>query len=359
MSAEPCPDKLESHRNRDTNYCAKPSHQYARLPPELIDTIIGMLRAEQATLATCALVCRSWLPASRHLLFSHVTISPKKYSEIARLSAATREITLAVKHLTLEVMEDLGDLCKVICRLSNVTQLSIHSSIVTDEDFSQPAWVSLLQDSESLEFTNVEFDTPGTLLSLLFSSPQLRSLHCDYVTFMIMEDPDSGALQDVFMPELKLVYVNETNNSLCWIIARLAIAAPQVTTLVLDLDPYSEFDVSWEPLLKAVGSRLQDLQLSHVPEDIREFCETPVMFAHSVLTFPPSLLFLDSTPRSKFCLSLPIAISFFVSHRRFPRTCGVHCSGSAPLDISAPSRVDCHTLSIGARPTRRPHMVKA
>lgn len=43
-----------------------------RLPPELCDLVIGWLEGDGEILRACALVCRSWLPASRHHLFQAV-----------------------------------------------------------------------------------------------------------------------------------------------------------------------------------------------------------------------------------------------------------------------------------------------
>jgi hypothetical protein len=270
----------ESHRSRGLealNHQAKPSTSIShrgRLPPEVIDMIIGMLRTERAVLTTCALVCKSWVPASRHHLYSHVTIAARNYPEMCRLSTVAPWIGSVVKHLTLEVMEYLRDLHEVIHRLSNVTQLSIKDSTVTTMDFSHPAWLSLFQNLESLEFMNVDFDTPGTFLSLLCRSPRLWDLRCDYVSFETITDHSVWnpvpTYQDILIPELKLLYVRGTSDSLCWTMARLAITAPRFTTLVLDLDPESEEDVSWERLLMAVGSRLQDLQLPHISDDMRE-----------------------------------------------------------------------------------------
>ena len=44
-----------------------------RLPPELTDKIIREVN-HRATLVTCSLVCRSWLPASRYALFRNVQV---------------------------------------------------------------------------------------------------------------------------------------------------------------------------------------------------------------------------------------------------------------------------------------------
>ena len=46
------------------------------IPPEINDAIIEFVEAEdKETLRACTLVCRDWLPASRHRLFRHIEIS--------------------------------------------------------------------------------------------------------------------------------------------------------------------------------------------------------------------------------------------------------------------------------------------
>ncbi|KAJ7607094.1 hypothetical protein DFH06DRAFT_1250182 [Mycena polygramma] len=46
------------------------------MPPELADRIIDFLWDSQPDLHACSLVCRQWLPSSRHHLFGWVTVRP-------------------------------------------------------------------------------------------------------------------------------------------------------------------------------------------------------------------------------------------------------------------------------------------
>ncbi|KAJ7098281.1 hypothetical protein C8R44DRAFT_642877, partial [Mycena epipterygia] len=45
------------------------------LPPELVDAIIGQAQDDIHALATCGLVCRSWLAASRYHIFKGIPVS--------------------------------------------------------------------------------------------------------------------------------------------------------------------------------------------------------------------------------------------------------------------------------------------
>jgi hypothetical protein len=109
----------------------------ARLPPELIDTIIGLLSDDKETLATCTLVCKSWVPASRYHLtsvFSEIYFSQWR-DEQSMLSSTACTIASAVHHLEIEGMEADSDLQEVTSRLPNITYLALHSLDV-DEPFT-------------------------------------------------------------------------------------------------------------------------------------------------------------------------------------------------------------------------------
>ncbi|RPD55216.1 hypothetical protein L226DRAFT_470677, partial [Lentinus tigrinus ALCF2SS1-7] len=45
-----------------------------RLPAEVTDTILDYLHDDRATLRTCCLVARTWLPSCRYHLFSEVVV---------------------------------------------------------------------------------------------------------------------------------------------------------------------------------------------------------------------------------------------------------------------------------------------
>ncbi|KAJ6585693.1 hypothetical protein B0H19DRAFT_854687, partial [Mycena capillaripes] len=46
------------------------------MPPELTDRIIDFLWDSQLDLRACSMVCRQWLPSSRHHLFESITVRP-------------------------------------------------------------------------------------------------------------------------------------------------------------------------------------------------------------------------------------------------------------------------------------------
>ncbi|KAJ6573178.1 hypothetical protein DFH09DRAFT_1277248 [Mycena vulgaris] len=66
------------------------------LPSELCDAIIDHLQDDRITLLVCALVCRSWVPASRFHAFAALALSQKSAVRAARL-----DILLASPHGTI------------------------------------------------------------------------------------------------------------------------------------------------------------------------------------------------------------------------------------------------------------------
>ncbi|KAJ7164184.1 hypothetical protein C8R46DRAFT_1192939 [Mycena filopes] len=57
-------------------------------PPELADRFIDNLHDDRHTLATCALVSKTWTPASRYHLFRHVVLAENSWMDFLRLLAS-------------------------------------------------------------------------------------------------------------------------------------------------------------------------------------------------------------------------------------------------------------------------------
>jgi len=80
---------FNNHRRRTVKPSSPPidSAQSSdhRLPHEVVDLIIDFLHNDRHTLATCAIVCRSWLPSSRYHLFSRVDLSLSDIEHFAKL----------------------------------------------------------------------------------------------------------------------------------------------------------------------------------------------------------------------------------------------------------------------------------
>jgi hypothetical protein len=66
------------------NHSPRVSARTPTFPSETFDEIIDHLHPDKAALATCALVCRSWLPSSRYHLFAEVNIVLENGDNVAR-----------------------------------------------------------------------------------------------------------------------------------------------------------------------------------------------------------------------------------------------------------------------------------
>jgi hypothetical protein len=79
-------------------------------PSELWDTIIDHLHDDSATLLRCALVCRTWVPASRCHAFEAVALSQKSGFRAARLNAffASPQGTIVPAVRALDVPDSLA-----------------------------------------------------------------------------------------------------------------------------------------------------------------------------------------------------------------------------------------------------------
>ncbi|RDB30375.1 hypothetical protein Hypma_007203 [Hypsizygus marmoreus] len=75
-----------------------------RIPPEVIDIIIERLvRFDIPTLATCSLVCRAWLAASRHRLFTDISLGPHNAASFLRLLDSPHvTMTPGVRHISVQ-----------------------------------------------------------------------------------------------------------------------------------------------------------------------------------------------------------------------------------------------------------------
>jgi hypothetical protein len=253
-----------------------------RLPPELIDAIINLLCDDGGTLRTCALVCRSWIPASRHHLFSQIRITPMDSVDALNILLSTWcTINSAVEHLVLEGIDRVCNLEGIACRLPYVTQLSLRDWNCALR--TCPAAIShlnpILRNLQVLEIFRASFDQQGaSLLLLLRHSPKLKALHCLSVSLGISVDADIGQSPDLLqisragpMPELRSLELLASTPVLSWMAPHWTTAAPRLTTLILSCVSAHRIDrYSVERLLEVAGSSLKHLIFSPNLHNLRE-----------------------------------------------------------------------------------------
>jgi hypothetical protein len=248
----------------------------AQLPPELIDAIIELLHDDRLALATCALVRKSWVPASRHHLFSEITIVPESSRSFARLlSSSMCTIPPAVQHLELVEIQLFHNLVDIASRLNNISKLSLTNSMIRDPKVLSPI-VALLQDLDSLHLLETHFRNYDMFLSLLRHPRRLRSMSCIRVRGLFLNiisaQQSLGIGQDDLVPHLESLKLHDCVVTSLWLGQHWS-TPPHLTTLDLDLtaDVGTMVTIRAERLLEAIGSNLRVLSLRCLQEDLREF----------------------------------------------------------------------------------------
>jgi hypothetical protein len=298
-----------------------------RLPPELIDLVIDALHDDREALKICVLVCRSWVHASRHHLFSHLTVSSETISDlVALLSSASCTIGPAAQYLTLLQMNDLHE---IPCKLPHVSRLTLRDSAISESQaFTSPAVVSFLQHLESLTLLGVEFDNSNTFLSLLLPCIRLRTLDWFNASVIVHDLQPFPFDRNALAPELRALGIfSDCEDPLNWMMAYWGSEIPQLTKLSLNFNSRSPVLHVVKRLLEAVGSSLQVLESSD-SQPKREWSHPYIHQSLNRFTY----FTLHSTQfRSSHTITL--ALHF----RQHPT---VYHRGPAPLDVSASPRAN-------------------
>ncbi|KAI0750338.1 hypothetical protein C8Q80DRAFT_685387 [Daedaleopsis nitida] len=126
--------------------CVPLEFGHRRIPPEVTDRIIGYVGLDPATktrrktLLACALVCSSWLPASRHCLFHRVDFDNtqflRRFLAMVLRSPAARPRLSYISEITLSdsMQEDPAYLHHLAGHLPNLETLSL-----LEIDWSDPS----------------------------------------------------------------------------------------------------------------------------------------------------------------------------------------------------------------------------
>ncbi|KAJ7276618.1 hypothetical protein C8J57DRAFT_193770 [Mycena rebaudengoi] len=104
-------------------------------PQELVDQVIDEVTPNTASIGTCGLVCRRWLPRSRSNLFSRIYLADLA-TTIAFMDLADASFTpiwSLVRFLDLSLLEGSLQFMKHMARLHNqchaITALRIHATL--------------------------------------------------------------------------------------------------------------------------------------------------------------------------------------------------------------------------------------
>jgi hypothetical protein len=245
--------------------------QRAHLPPELTDKIIDLLRADRATLASCSLVCRSWVPSSRRHLFLQVFITPENSSCVLELLSSTRcTFASSVSYLSLIEIDRISNLSGITSRLPHVKDLSLLESNLTGEAvFPQPTSAPFLCNLEGFHLVNIVATSCAALIAIFYQSPRLRTVSCLGVS--IPPSPNAYAEhrpqslpndRNGLTPELVALIVHNSTALFRSLVECWMSAAPRLAALFLDPYSYAELNHRTEGLLMAIGPSLQIFRIS-------------------------------------------------------------------------------------------------
>ncbi|KAJ6504157.1 hypothetical protein C8R47DRAFT_1316365 [Mycena vitilis] len=157
------------------------------MPQEIVDMVIDHLvdrgwpsAADKRALGACALVCRSWVPRSRHHLFRRIVLDSRVADLIPLLRSENCTFAPYVRHITaFRTHTDPGDhhfdkIGKDLKRLTNVTTLML------DGMFHACApWADFMSGFPKVTDVSIHFHLTGNsncVLGMIHMLPALRRL---------------------------------------------------------------------------------------------------------------------------------------------------------------------------------------
>ena len=247
------------------------------LPGEISDAIIGCVEDKQ-TLRACALVCREWLPRSRHCLFRNIAL-PYQPDSGASYVALVKHVlhSETMRHylhstLAISIWGDASAfpwstrapsrlfLCDFTGHLPNLQHLTfVH---VRWEDYlplpREPLLLSGFPTVRMLSFHNCFVPSVTFMRRILASMPQLRELFLLNVIFT--HPPRIASVQPIrlprILPNLQTLSLPTCNIGLDPLLEWLTTGSPIQSTL-RDLTFHYERGA---PILVALRSHIEFLQ---------------------------------------------------------------------------------------------------
>lgn len=143
-------------------------------PPELEVAFIDFCHADRATLASCGLVCRDWLLASRYHLFFSVCLTPDNVAAFHALAASAPDLQHLVREVQLRLLSasaaSLPALVPIAMRLTRTTRLAL---LPAAAKCSAPVLAGVRLVHLKLDF---RFESLRQIADCVCLCPQLESL---------------------------------------------------------------------------------------------------------------------------------------------------------------------------------------
>jgi hypothetical protein len=163
-----------------------------KLPPEITDRIVDFLHSDSSALSACSLVCKSWLPGSRHHLFKRLVFSPThKARPLQGPVDVSVARTIAPYVHQVHIFEDdrLEWVNTVLPHLEITNFKEVKSLLLSSMNYkSDPSAAATLHALRvcfpgvtRLRLDTVFFDTFPRVLELICVFPELEVVHLENV----------------------------------------------------------------------------------------------------------------------------------------------------------------------------------
>ncbi|CCM01083.1 uncharacterized protein FIBRA_03131 [Fibroporia radiculosa] len=170
----------------------------SELPQEVYDLVIDHLWDDKVSLAACSLTCRAWLPSSRTHIFRDIHLkSPsacfrfKNLLETSTIAPLVRKMAVQAyhflhKHPALRDEDTMWEsrIPTLLSLLPGLIELEIAClswSTLRLTAAKESAFLSRLAHLKHLTLSDVHFETPAQVLSVLLAAPGLETLRFDRV----------------------------------------------------------------------------------------------------------------------------------------------------------------------------------
>ncbi|EMD35384.1 hypothetical protein CERSUDRAFT_106768 [Gelatoporia subvermispora B] len=148
-----------------------------RIPYELCDSIIDLLREDRRALCACSLVHRAWLPKARYWLYKHVRINSTNKAKFQVVLTSNAALGDNIERLTIfarfphHPFEWDKFLQSVTPHMPRLTRLEIHAGYLKD-----PKSFQYLTTIRTLQLKGTCIESEATRLAWLRSIPQVEEL---------------------------------------------------------------------------------------------------------------------------------------------------------------------------------------
>lgn len=149
-----------------------------KLPQELVDHFIDYLHDDYEPLLACSMVCRTWVPATRHHLFERVVI--RDLDDLQALSNSTFPFSVTRK-LSISCLESgTSDILGSSCwsRFDQITELRVENFDAESPELDSmvPHFFTNFPNVEQLSLMYSQFRSLQTVMISIHSFPRLLNL---------------------------------------------------------------------------------------------------------------------------------------------------------------------------------------